>query len=103
MPPFPSSGGSWKRCSTPSSPFWCAASEIAARILSELEIGGTFLDGVGAYTGEKKEVVMCAVKKHLFPKLKDIVTEEDPTAFLIVSSASEIYGEGYKDHFTENM
>ncbi len=79
------------------------SSEIAARILSELEIGGTFLDGVGAYTGEKKEVVMCAVKKHLFPKLKDIVTEEDPTAFLIVSSASEIYGEGYKDHFTENM
>lgn len=46
---------------------------------------------------------MCAVKNYLFPKLKDIVKDIDPTAFMIVSSAKEIYGEGYKNHFDEEL
>lgn len=76
---------------------------IAARLLSELDLGGTFLDGIGAYSNEKKEVLMCVVKKHVYPKLKDVVSEEDPKAFLIVSGANEVYGEGYKDHFKEEL
>ncbi len=77
--------------------------EIAARLLKDLNVGATFLDGIGAYTKEKKEVIMVAVKKHVYPKLKDVVTEEDPKAFLIVSSASEVFGEGYKSHFKKDM
>ncbi|MBQ7165087.1 MAG: YitT family protein [Clostridia bacterium] len=76
---------------------------IAARILKELDIGATYLEGFGAYTMEKKEVLMCVVKKHLFPKVKDVVKQEDPRAFLIVASANEIFGEGYKDHFKEEL
>ena len=76
---------------------------IAKRVLEELHIGATFLNGEGAYTMVKKEILMCAVKKHLFPKLKDIVTQEDCHAFLIVTSANEIYGEGYKSHFKEDV
>lgn len=79
------------------------SARIAERILSELQVGATFLDGVGAYTNEKKEVLMCVVKKHLFPKLKDIVRDEDSRAFLIVSSANEIFGEGFKDHFKDEF
>ena len=41
---------------------------------------------------------MCAIKKYLYPKLKDYVHEIDPGAFTIVTSAKEIYGEGYKNH-----
>ena len=34
---------------------------------------------------------------------EDIVREEDPNAFMIVTSASEIFGEGYKSYFEERM
>ncbi len=39
---------------------------------------------------------MCASKNKIFPFVKQIVREEDPQAFMIVSSAKEIYGEGFK-------
>ena len=71
---------------------------IAERVTKEVNTGGTFLEGVGAYSLKKTEVLMCVVKKHLYPKLKDVVMQEDPHAFLIVTSASEVYGLGYKDH-----
>ena len=70
--------------------------KITERIIKDLDISATYLDGEGAYTNTKKRVIMCVVKKPLFPKLKDIVAQEDPEAFLIISSAGEIYGEGYK-------
>lgn len=77
--------------------------EIAQKLLKELCIGATFLDGIGAYTGVKKEVIMCVVKKTSYPKLKDFVSEVDPHAFLIVSSASEVYGVGYKNSFKQEL
>lgn len=69
--------------------------QMCDRILKELDVGATYLDGKGAYTGNDKRVIMCAVKNILFPKLRDIVKEVDPEAFTIVTSAKEIYGEGY--------
>ena len=76
---------------------------ITARLLTELDIGVTHVFGKGAYSGEEKKVIMCAIKKRLSPLAEDIVREEDPKAFMIVSSASEIFGEGYKSYFDERM
>ncbi len=76
---------------------------ITARLLDELDIGATHVFAQGAYSGEKKKVIMCAIKKRLSPQAEDIVREEDPNAFMIVSSASEIFGEGYKSYFDERM
>ena len=76
---------------------------ITARLLQELDIGATHVFAQGAYSGEKKKVIMCAIKKRLSPQAEDIVREEDPNAFMIVSSASEIFGEGYKSYFDERM
>lgn len=70
--------------------------QLKARILKEVNTGLTVLDGHGGYSGEEKKILMVVVKKHLYPKLKDVVKEEDPDAFIIVSSATEIYGLGYK-------
>jgi uncharacterized membrane-anchored protein YitT (DUF2179 family) len=70
--------------------------------MTEISVGVTMLEGEGAYTKTKKEVLMCVVKKHLFPKVKDIVMQEDTRAFLIVTSASEVFGEGYKVHTSED-
>ncbi|MBQ7425560.1 MAG: YitT family protein, partial [Lachnospiraceae bacterium] len=76
---------------------------ITARLLTELDVGATHVFAQGAYSREKKKVIMCAIKKRLSPMAEDIVREEDPDAFMIVSSASEIFGEGYKSYFDERM
>ena len=76
---------------------------ITARLLEELDIGATHVFAQGAYSGEKKKVIMCAIKKRLSPMAEDIVRDEDPNAFMIISSASEIYGEGYKSYFDERI
>ncbi len=77
--------------------------EIAGRILRDLNIGVTYIRGEGAYSKKDKRVILCVLRKQLFPRAEEIVKEEDPSAFLIVSSATEIYGEGYKDMFEEEL
>ncbi len=77
--------------------------DVAKRLLQELDSGVTYLDAKGAYTGKEKKVIMCVVKKHIAPKVEKIICEEDPNAFMIVSSATEIYGEGYKNILSEKI
>ena len=77
--------------------------KITSRLLEELDVGVTHVFGQGAYSGENKKVILCAIKKRLSPLAEDIVREEDPDAFMIVTSASEIFGEGYKSYFDERI
>ncbi len=70
---------------------------ILSRILSEMDIGATILSGKGAYSNNDKKIIMCVMKKRVTPILQDIVKQEDENAFLIITSAKEIYGEGYKN------
>ncbi|MBO4981956.1 MAG: YitT family protein [Lachnospiraceae bacterium] len=76
---------------------------IAGRLLEELDVGVTYVQGNGAYSGKDKKVIMCVMKKHIAPKAEEVVKDEDPMAFMIVSSATEIYGEGYKNIFSEKL
>lgn len=76
---------------------------ITKRLLDELSVGVTHMQGSGAYSGKEKHVIMCAVKKLHAPRAEEIVKQEDPMAFMIVTSASEIYGMGYKSYFSEKM
>lgn len=77
--------------------------ELTSRILGDLDIGVTMLQGEGAYSGKEKKVLMCVMRKPLAPKAQQIVKEEDPDAFMIVSDATEIFGEGYKSYFSERL
>ena len=77
--------------------------KIAERLMKELDAGVTFLQGHGGYTGKEKKVILCASPKREAPMVEEIVKEEDPYAFMIVTSANEIYGEGYIDFFGEVM
>lgn len=70
---------------------------IKARIMEELDITATIIEGRGAYSKEPREVIMVVMRKQMAPMAEEIVKEEDTNAFMIVSSASEIFGEGYKD------
>ena len=71
------------------------AERICQRILKDLDAGATYIDARGAFSGENKKMLLCVVKPIVYPRLRDIVREEDKKAFMIVSSAKEIYGEGY--------
>ncbi len=76
---------------------------ITKRILEELDIGVTYISGSGAYSGKEKNVIMCVMKKQISPMAEAIVREEDPLAFMIVASATEIFGEGYKSIYSEKI
>lgn len=75
--------------------------KIGKRLMKELEVGVTYLHGQGGWTGEEREVVFSMVPNRLGAEVQDIVKQEDSSAFLVVTSANEIYGEGYKDFFEE--
>ena len=79
------------------------ADSIKKRFLEELNVGMTVLDGHGAYKGDTKNVLMVAVKKNSFPKMKDVLKEEDPNAFFIVTSATEIYGLNFKKNDNKEL
>lgn len=80
-----------------------SAQAITERILKELQIGVTHLSGAGAYKKEQKQIIFCVVKKQNAYKVEEIVKQEDSSAFMIISSATEIYGEGYKSYFGEKL
>lgn len=73
------------------------AEKICDRVLNEIDSGATFIDAQGAYSRENKRILLCVIKPFLYPRLRDVVKEEDKNAFMIVSSAKEIYGQGYKN------
>lgn len=77
--------------------------KITARMLEEMDIGVTYISGSGAYSGREKKVIMCVMKKQLSPMAEEIIRQEDPQAFMIVTSATEIYGEGYKSIFSQKL
>ena len=70
--------------------------EITDAILSTIDRGVTLLDGEGGYTGENKKVVMCALRKTEYHKVKRLVHSIDPNAFIIAAESYEVMGEGFK-------
>lgn len=77
--------------------------EVSDRLLNDLGIGVTWLEGTGAYTEEKRQVVFAAFRKQNYQRVRQIVKEEDPDAFMIVTSATEIFGLGFRDHFADEL
>ena len=47
--------------------------------------------------------VLCVVKKPVSPQAEEIVKEEDAHSFMIITSATEVFGEGYKSYFSERI
>lgn len=72
--------------------------EIARAIVDGMERGVTILTGKGAYSGQPKEVLMCAFKQRQIVQLKALVKEIDPVAFLIVCDAHEVLGDGFREY-----
>ncbi len=70
--------------------------EVGAAIMTRMDRGATVLKGEGAYSGEEKNIIMCAVRRNEAFRLKQIVYDIDPNAFIMVGDASQIFGEGFR-------
>lgn len=67
----------------------------AKAIMEDLERGVTILSGTGGYTGEPKAVIYCAVSRMEINRLKMLVYDIDPKAFMVIGQAQEALGEGF--------
>ena len=72
-----------------------ATERIGSRIMNELERGVTCLKGRGMYSGRELEVLYCVVSNREIIRLKQIIKEEDENAFIVISDAHEVGGEGF--------
>ncbi len=74
-----------------------APRDIAQAIGAALHRGATLLKGEGAYTGEERDVVLCAVKRQQIPQLKKLVSDYDKSAFVIVTQSHEVFGKNFQN------
>lgn len=70
--------------------------EISKPILAELNRGVTLLKGQGMYTGKEHSILLCVVRGRQLERLKQIVHKYDPHAFVIVTGAQDVRGEGFR-------
>ena len=65
-------------------------------ITKEMDRGVTLFPAKGAYSQTDKEVVYCVVYRHEVSKLKALVRQIDPKAFIIIHDVQDVLGEGFK-------
>lgn len=72
--------------------------EVANAIMDKLGRGATGIKGQGMYSKKQKGMLFCVVAKKQIVELKEIVIKVDPKAFVIVSDAREVLGEGFIEY-----
>ncbi|EMK1570869.1 YitT family protein [Listeria monocytogenes] len=68
---------------------------IRQAILFKIDRGITRLSAKGGYTEDDKQILLCVIAQSEFSRLKEVIKEIDPEAFVVVMSASEVMGEGF--------
>lgn len=68
---------------------------ITQAIMRDLQRGVTILSGTGAYTGEPRNVIYCVVSRMEINRLRILVYDLDPQAFMVIGQAQEALGEGF--------
>ncbi len=76
---------------------------IVEKLLKELDVGATYLQGQGAYTGKDKKVLMCVMRMRALPQARDLVKSVDGNAFMIVTKATSVFGQGFKSYTEEDL
>ncbi len=74
--------------------------EITEGIHNRLERGVTYLSGEGAWSHERKDVILCVVKRSQAVELRHLIRDIDPQAFFVIADARSVYGNGFSamDH-----
>ncbi len=71
--------------------------------LLELDMGITLLPATGGFSGDPKQVILCAFKRRQIAVIKAQVHSIDPNAFLIVCQAHEVLGEGFGSYSQDSL
>ncbi|MFV0379929.1 MAG: YitT family protein [Anaerorhabdus sp.] len=66
--------------------------KVKKMIIDEVERGVTYWKGLGGYTHQEREILVTVVSKYEIHRLKRILKENDPTAFMILSDNLQVYG-----------
>ena len=69
--------------------------DISRRVISELHHGGTLFKGTGIYTSKERNMLMVVVPNNQLRILEEIVHEADPKAFMFISEAFQVLGNGF--------
>ena len=69
---------------------------IRDKIINDMRRGGTYLKGTGMYQGAEKKIIMTVVTRRELVLLKHFISSIDNKAFIMVSDANEIMGDGFK-------
>ncbi len=70
--------------------------ETAKALMERVGHGVTALHGIGMYTGEEREVLLCVIRRHEANQVKKMILEIDDTAFMMLSDVNEVLGRGFK-------
>lgn len=70
--------------------------ELSKELLTRLRRGVTVMRGRGAYSHAEKGVLILALRPTQVHRAKSIITALDSSAFMIVTTATAVYGEGFK-------
>lgn len=68
------------------------ADEIGDAIIQKLDVGVTYMMGIGGYTGVEKKIIYCVISRLEIAKLKELVRFIDKTAFLSIENVHEVEG-----------
>lgn len=71
-------------------------SDIAGEIGGNFKRGSTMIHALGTYSGEEREVLLCACSKAQAYKVRQLVQMTDSAAFVMIMDTSEVYGKGFK-------
>ena len=80
-----------------------AHKEITDYVTRNMERGVTIVHATGAWSGEKKQVLMVAFNQREIVQIKQAVYEADPNAFLIVCDAHDVLGEGFRTYHKDDI
>lgn len=69
--------------------------EIRKELTYELGLGGTMIDAHGMYLDDDKQMIMLVVRNRKIALVTSTVRRIDPDAFMIITSAQEVLGEGF--------
>lgn len=70
-------------------------SEIVEKYVKKSNRGATVIDAFGAFTGNKKSMLVCAIKEYELPGFKKNITQIDKDAFVVFSESQQIIGNGF--------
>lgn len=70
---------------------------IKHALMTELDRGVTVLHAEGGYSGDERPVLLCVLSAQEIGRLKAIVRMEDESAFVFITDAHEVLGEGFRN------